>query len=91
MMTEENEYFEDDMIVEFKYVMDNDDGWKWVPLRVRYDKTSELRAGMKNYGNAYHVANNNWHSIHQQITETMISTGENLPEYEHNDDVYYNR
>ena len=91
MMTEENEYFEDDMIVEFKYIMDNKDGWKWVPLRVRYDKTSELRAGMKNYGNAYHVANNNWHSIHQPITETMISTGENLPEYEHNDDVYYNR
>ena len=91
MMTEENEYFEDDTIVEFKYVMDNNDGWKWVPLRVRYDKTSELRAGMKNYGNAYHVANNNWHSIHQPITETMISTGENLPEYEHNDDVYYNR
>ena len=91
MMTEENEYFEDDMIVEFKYIMDNEDGWKWVPLRVRYDKTSELRAGMKNYGNAYHVANNNWHSIHQPITETMISTGENLPEYEHNDDVYYNR
>lgn len=91
MMTEENEYFEDDMIVEFKYIMDNVDGWKWVPLRVRYDKTSELRAGMKNYGNAYHVANNNWHSIHQPITETMISTGENLPEYEPNDDVYYNR
>ena len=91
MMTEENEYFEDDMIVEFKYVMENEDGWKWVPLRVRYDKTSELRAGMKNYGNAYHVANNNWHSIHQPITETMISTGENLPEYERNDDVYYNR
>jgi len=91
MMTEENEYFEDDMIVEFKYVMDNDDGWKWVPLRVRYDKTSELRAGMKNYGNAYHVANNNWHSIHDPITEYMISTGENLPEYERNDDVYYNR
>ena len=91
MMTEENEYFEDYMIVEFKYIMDNEDGWKWVPLRVRYDKTSELRAGMKNYGNAYHVANNNWHSIHQPITETMISTGENLPEYEHNDDVYYNR
>ena len=71
--------------------MSNDDGWKWVPLRVRYDKTSELRAGMKNYGNAYHVANNNWHSIHDPITEYMISTGENLPEYERNDDVYYNR
>jgi hypothetical protein len=90
MMTEENEYFEDDMIVEFKYELHNDDGWRWVPLRVRYDKTAELRAGLKNYGNAYHVANNNWHSIHQPITEVMISTGENLPEYERND-VYYNR
>ena len=90
MMTEEKEYFEDDMIVEFKYELNNEDGWRWVPLRVRYDKTAELRAGLKNYGNAYHVANNNWHSIHQPITEFMISTGENLPEYERND-VYYNR
>lgn len=91
MMTEENEYFEDDMIVEFKYIGDNKDGWRWVPLRVRYDKTAELRSGMKNYGNAYHVANDNWHSIHQPITNNMISTGENLPQYESNDDVYYNR
>jgi len=91
MMTEENEYFEEDMIVEFKYELNNEDGWRWVPLRVRYDKTAELRAGMKNYGNAYHVANNNWHSIHQPITEAMISSGENLPEYERNNDVYYNR
>ena len=72
MMTEENEYFEDDMIVEFKYVMENEEGWRWVPLRVRYDKTAELRAGLKNYGNAYHVANNNWHSIHHPITDYMI-------------------
>ena len=91
MITEENEYFEDNMIVEFKYVIENEYGWRWVPLRVRYDKTSELHARMKNYGNAYHVANNNWHSIHQPITKQMISTGEELPEYERNDDVYYNR
>ncbi len=90
MMTEENEYFEDDMIVEFRYDINNTDGWRWIPLRVRYDKTSELRAGLKNYGNAYHVANNNWHSIHQPITELMISTGENLPEYEKSNDIYYN-
>lgn len=90
MMTEENEYFEDDMIVEFRYDINNTDGWRWIPLRVRYDKTSELRAGLKNYGNAYHVANNNWHSIHQPITQLMISTGENLPEYEKSNDIYYN-
>ena len=91
MMTEENEYFEEDMIVEFKYVMTNEDGWKWVPLRVRYDKTAELRAGLKNYGNAYHVANNNWHSIHHPITEDMITTGQNIPEIAISEDVYYKK
>jgi hypothetical protein len=91
MMTEENEYFEEDMIVEFKYEMHNKDGWKWVPLRVRYDKTAELKSGMKNYGNAYHVANNNWHSIHEPITEEMISKGINIPENVISEDVYYNR
>lgn len=89
MMTEENEYFEQDTIVEFKYVMENKEGWKWVPLRVRYDKTAELRAGLKNYGNAYHVANSNWQSIHNPITEQMISTGEQIPEYQKSEEVYY--
>lgn len=91
LLSEEGEYFEEDMIVEFKYVHDNKDGWKWVPLRVRYDKTAELKAGLKNYGNAYHVANSNWHSIHHPITEEMISTGDNIPEYVEENDVYYSR
>ena len=91
MITEEGEYFEENTIVEFKYVESNKDGWKWVPLRVRYDKTSELLAGLKNYGNAYHVANNNWHSIHNPITEGMISSGEGIPEFITTEDVYYKR
>jgi hypothetical protein len=91
MMTEENEYFEENMIVEFKYVIENEDGWKWKPLRVRYDKTAELNSGQKNYGNAYRVANNNWHSIHHPVTEEMISTGKNIPELTLTNDVYYNR
>lgn len=91
MITEEGEFFEEDMIVEFKYVPENEEKWRWVPLRVRYDKTTELRNGMKNYGNAYHVANSNWHSIHNPITNEMISTGLNIPEYIIDDDVYYNR
>jgi hypothetical protein len=62
-----------------------------VPIRVRYDKTAELRAGLKNYGNAYHVANSNWYSIHNPITEDMISTGQNIPDFVSNDDVYYAR
>lgn len=91
MTTEEGEYFEEDMIVEFKYIIENEKTRRWVPIRVRYDKTSELRAGLKNYGNAYHVANSNWYSIHHPINENMISTGQNIPDFVVNDDIYYNR
>jgi hypothetical protein len=91
MLTEEHEYFDENTIVEFRYDATKESGWKWIPLRVRYDKTNELRANLKNYGNAYHVANSNWHSIHNPITEEMISTGKNIPETVANEDVYYNR
>ena len=91
LITEEGEYFEEDMIVEFKYVNTNKDGWKWCPLRVRYDKTSLLRSGANEFGNAYHVANSNWHSIHHPITEKMITTGEDIPTNIISEDVYYNR
>lgn len=91
MFTEEGEYFEDNMIVEFKYKKENKQGWKWVPIRVRYDKIAKLRAGKPEYGNAYHVANSNWRSIHYPITDVVLSTGENIPMNERNDEVYYNR
>ena len=91
LLTEANEVFEDNMIVEFRYDKTREKQWRWVPLRVRYDKTAELRAGMKNYGNAYHVANNIWNTIHNPITVEMISTGENIPENLGDDDVYYNK
>jgi hypothetical protein len=91
MMTQDNEVIEDNMIVEFYYDTTKEKEWRWTPLRVRYDKTSELRAGLKNYGNAYHVANSNWHTIHNPITNDMIQTGLNIPEELGDDDVYYNR
>jgi len=91
MMTEEGEPFDENMIVEFQYVLDNKKGWNWVPLRLRYDKTNELQNGIKNYGNAYHVANNNWRSIHYPITTHMLRTGQDFPTYYQNADIYYNR
>ena len=91
MLTEEGEYFEEDMIVEFKYVMENGDGWRWVPIRVRYDKTAQLRSKKNNFGNAYQVANSNWYSIHHPITDKMISTGQDIPERTMDEDVYYNK
>ena len=91
MFTEENEVFGDNTIVEFSYDFDRKKGWRWVPLRVRYDKTGEMLQGAKNFGNAYHVANSNWQSIHYPITEDMICTGLNIPEIGIDDDVYYNK
>ena len=90
MFTEENQVFTDNTIVEFSYDTTKEEGWRWIPLRVRYDKTDELRQGLSNYGNAYHVADSNWHSIHYPITEQMISTGLNIPSIAIDDDVYYN-
>lgn len=90
MMTTEHDIIQDETIVEFSYDPTQPVNWRWSPLRVRHDKTAEYRAGGKNYGNAYHVANNNWHSIHNAITEEMIMTGEGIPDELSNDDVYYN-
>jgi len=90
MLCENGDVMEDNTIVEFSYDIDEEKEYRWKPLRVRYDKTAELKAGQKNYGNAYHVANGNWHSIHAPVTSKMLSTGQDIPE-DVNDEVYYNR
>jgi hypothetical protein len=91
MFTEENEVIEDNTIVEFRYDINRPKQWRWIPLRVRYDKTAEYRSGYKNYGNAYHVAQGNWHSIHNPITVEMITLGKNIPDELAEDDIYYNQ
>jgi hypothetical protein len=91
MFTEDNEVFGDNTIVEFRYDLNEESGWRWIPIKVRYDKTAELRNGNPNFGNAYHVANSNWHSIHNPITEQMICTGASIPDELADDDVYYNK
>ena len=92
MFSEDGEVFEDNTIVEFKYDMTRDQKWRWIPIHVRNDKTTELRQGVSlNFGNAYHVAESNWKSIHNPVTQEMITTGVNIPEVEGDSDVYYNR
>ena len=74
MMTEdEKDTFTDGTIVEFRYDMTMDAGWQWIPIRVRKKKTAEYRAGKNNFGNAYHVANSVWRSVHNPVRESMIS------------------
>ena len=92
MFSEENQVFEDNTIVEFRYDLTKEDGWRWIPLRVRYDKTARLRKGEREYGNAYHVCNSNWKSIHPtgRITADMLASGQNIPDIIVSEDKYYN-
>lgn len=89
MFTEENEVFTDNTIVEFSYDLSKEGGWRWIPLKVRWDKTAELKNGGRNYGNSYNVANSNWQTIHNPITEDMISTGRNIDS--DTSDIYYTK
>ena len=92
MTTEDkNSVIEDEMIVEFKYDGSKEKFWQWVPIKVRLDKTADYRSGGRNYGNAYHVAQSVWNSIHNPITETMLTTGDNIPDLIADDDIYYNK
>uniref|UniRef100_A0A6C0ISM5 mRNA cap 0 methyltransferase domain-containing protein n=1 Tax=viral metagenome TaxID=1070528 RepID=A0A6C0ISM5_9ZZZZ len=90
LFTEEGQIIEDKMVVEFRYDMDKQGLWRWIPLRVRYDKTSDFRQGHNSFGNDYTTANSNWYSIHNPVTEYMIGTGKDIPTREVSDDVYYN-
>ena len=97
MFTEENEVIDDDTVVEFRYDLEEEDKLqRWKPLRVRYDKTMEYIKYRNNYGNAYHVANSNWHTIHNPITKEVITSqdfakeqGEKEQDYD--DGIYYDR
>ena len=90
MFTEEQELIEDQTVVEFRYDNTKQGNWKWVPLRVRYDKTYDYKQGLNSFGNDYVTANNTWYSIHNPVTEQMITTGIDIPPTEISDDVYYN-
>ena len=91
MKTEEGDYFEDNVIVEFRYAKDDQTKkgpWKWIPLRVRQDKTQQLREGGRPM-NEYETANNNWKSIHFPVTEDMITGAEAISSGDVTDTIYY--
>ena len=90
MFTEEDQVFDDNIIVEFRYDKTREKGWKWIPLRVRYDKTNDMLKGKKNFGNSYDTAESNWRSIHFPITEDMICSGLNISSVQVSKDKYYN-
>mgnify|MGYP003673144314 CR=1 FL=1 len=92
LYTIEKDAIEDDSIVEFSYNMDEHEQYeKWVPLRVRYDKTHDYKLNKSNFGNAHHVANNNWKNIHDPISEGMLTNKEIIQLSDEDESVYYNR
>jgi hypothetical protein len=93
LKTEDGDNIEENTIVEFKYKINNPPLWRWVPIRVRYDKTYKLKHGEKEYGNSFKTANSIWKSIHFPITEEMISTGgDTIPKiFDDQNESYYNR
>ena len=63
------------MIVEMAYYAERAPGWRWVPTRVRHDKTERWLATRKGGMNADWVANSIWNSIHNPVTEEAICSG----------------
>ena len=85
MVTEEGaEVFEDLTIVEFKYDKPEK---RWIPLRIRYDKTADLRKNGKNFGNDYKTADSVWYSIHYPVTEEIIKGVDKNISYDETSDL----
>ena len=70
-------------IVEMRYDPSRQEGWRWIPLVNRADKTQKFDRGQI-YGtmNTSRNANVVWNSIHNPVSEHMIRTGSDQPSEE---------
>lgn len=67
----------DRTIVEMIYDPKKPKGWRWIPMRVRWDKTEQFaQRRLRGTMNSAMVANDVWMSIHNPVTEYMITTGD---------------
>jgi SAM-dependent methyltransferase len=84
------EPIQDRSIVEMRYDPSREPGWRWIPTRIRHDKTERLiRASLKKGAIKYSgmmndegVANDVWDSIHNPVTLSMIRSGNEYPSEE---------
>jgi SAM-dependent methyltransferase len=93
VMTEDSkEPIQHHSIVEMRYDPRREPGWRWIPSRIRHDKTERLQraiavaatsaeGAIKYSGmmNDEGVANSVWNSIHDPVTESMIRSGNESP------------
>ncbi|MEM0354101.1 MAG: methyltransferase domain-containing protein [Thermoplasmata archaeon] len=81
----EGNIIEDGMVVEFVYDNTKSDikkSHRWVPLRIRYDKTESVRRYRRRYGNNLYIAMRIWRSIVNPITEENIAVLANPETYQ---------
>jgi hypothetical protein len=74
-ITNEKVEIYDDIIVEFSYEQNNEEGFRWIPCRFRKDKTNKYKNGEKQFGNSERTANDIFKAIQLPVTEEMITTG----------------
>ena len=74
-ITKNKEEIQDDTIIECSFDTDASDGFHWVPIRVRHDKTTEYKEGKNQFGNNENTANDIYRSIKSPVTEEMVTTG----------------
>lgn len=70
----EGNVIENKSVVEFYYsdLKNTEDYYKWIPLKVRFDKTESVRKKKLKYGNNNYTAQRIWRSIQRPITITNL-------------------
>lgn len=70
----------DRSVIEMRYDMTQPPGWRWIPTRVRADKSERfLKGQILGSLNKDSTAQDNWISIHRPVTLYMIRTGSETP------------
>jgi len=78
--TEEDEPIRDKSIIEMRYDGTKSPGWRWVPMRIRTDKTERFAKGiLQKTMNSSMTADDIWLSYHEPVTKHMIQTGAEEP------------
>jgi hypothetical protein len=82
---ENDDKIEGDSIVEFRYDLENK---KWIPIRVREDKTRIFKKGsLSKTANALNVAINVWRSIHNPVSKELITGSSKILNKDISDDI----
>ena len=65
----------DNTIVEFSYDINKKGGFRWIPIRVRHNKTAQYKKGERQYGNNEKTANDIFKTYQVPILENVITSG----------------